>query len=303
MQGKISQTLAAGQTAMLPGGRSFYLITAPDPVTLVFHGYYKKTIETVPDIEAGIKITPKEEFANVSVYSATAQTIECYLTDGDIEYDRLIGSVSLLGTPNVNVANTPDVNVANTPDVHITNMPIVDLYGTPDVKLTTMDQSLWQRFRHDFGKTFESSQGNAQIGYVDNASIIDPTEYAHAQLYNPDSSGRFLELRKMIVAAPPGTTLLRMGRYNSQLSGVAGNTMNKSSLTSDVVASVNGYCNAAPAVANGILIYPEDAPLYEYNFDPFLIINETRSFVVMNPNIGENLRVMFEWCESATYYF
>lgn len=88
-----SQVLLANVPIVLPGGEVFQLIEAAAACDITFYGDNNRPISTARGVMSGLKVRPKEPFRNVSIVSATGQTIKAAIGDGDGEYNRTAGEV------------------------------------------------------------------------------------------------------------------------------------------------------------------------------------------------------------------
>ncbi len=268
MQGKGSQALQAGIPVKLPGGKTFYLMSTTGPVSLTFRGYNNQVLEVAPNVTAGIKVTPKEEFYSVGVLSATNQTIEFYITEGQIENDALLGTVSISSMPNVVVSSLPPVNI-----------------------------------QYDDSKYKRTQQGYQYIGYCETESILGVNEYSHLQIWNPAGSGRNLYLYNatLIVGTGKNVDRIIVGSYNSLLAaGSNGNMLNKRLSYGRGQTVLRGHGHATPLfpASSALLIYPEDEPFCKYEFEHAFMIEPGSSLVFMHPVINEYFWGHFEWFEA-----
>lgn len=106
----ISENFAAGETKIFNYPASYFRLlatTAPVRVTLLRAA--ASTGEVATDVEAGYYALPEHGFDRIEIYSAAAQTVKFAVTSGRGGYDRTVGSVDVINTPNVNVVNTPNV--------------------------------------------------------------------------------------------------------------------------------------------------------------------------------------------------
>lgn len=91
----------AGQTIEFYGsGKYFHLLvtTAPVSVELKRNG---AVIATADNVGYGYKNKPKDGFNGFTIYSATAQSIQIAVGDGDDEYNFITGSVQIIGQQGV----------------------------------------------------------------------------------------------------------------------------------------------------------------------------------------------------------
>lgn len=95
MEGTISQDIIAGTPGYFPGGKLFCLLETDYPVNLTFLDYVNKEILFAENVEEGVKVTPEKPFNRVRVDSASNQTIKAFITGGQIENDRIVGSVEV----------------------------------------------------------------------------------------------------------------------------------------------------------------------------------------------------------------
>lgn len=106
--------IGAGQTIEFYGGGSyFHLLTATGPVTITL----KKNESVVADatgVNYGYKARPKEGYTGFTIYSATAQTLQVAVGDGDEDYNYITGSVTLLNQGAFTEAQSSVTNADNT---------------------------------------------------------------------------------------------------------------------------------------------------------------------------------------------
>jgi len=86
--------IGAGETAFVPGGRYFRLISTSAPVDILFKKDSRTLNESAENVEAGYYAVPPEGFDIIEVTSATAQTVKVAITRGTGGYDRTVGDVN-----------------------------------------------------------------------------------------------------------------------------------------------------------------------------------------------------------------
>lgn len=91
--GTIVETFAAGETKTLPGGRYFHVLKTTSPIDLQFVKEQRR-VEEASQVEAGFVRRSPCQF--VEVTSASAQTIKVWVSDGDGEYNRTVGDVTII---------------------------------------------------------------------------------------------------------------------------------------------------------------------------------------------------------------
>lgn len=91
---------AAGETKHLGSGNRLRLLNTTDPVTVRFFKNGTEIVsEAAEDVEAGFQGEPPRPsnggsaFDDVTIESATAQTVKIFTTRGDSRYDRSVGDV------------------------------------------------------------------------------------------------------------------------------------------------------------------------------------------------------------------
>lgn len=98
------QAISAGESINIPGGEVFYLLTANDPVDLIFYDKTNKPMDRWEGMKAGLngfvfrdeqdRVKP---FLHVNIYSATAQTVKVAVSTARAIYQRSQGDVTVLG--------------------------------------------------------------------------------------------------------------------------------------------------------------------------------------------------------------
>jgi hypothetical protein len=109
----IAEAWTAGQTKRFHfSGRFFRLIETATPVDVLFFKDGKE-LDRAENIEGGYAETVEGGFDRIEIKSAQAQSLR-FLTraSSSVRIDRAVGSVSITGTPSVNVANKDAVNSA-----------------------------------------------------------------------------------------------------------------------------------------------------------------------------------------------
>lgn len=93
--GTFEQPITSSLPARFPQGRKFYLLDTTYPVDVTFYGPNNQVIEKAEGVEEGFKAAPSESFISVLVETATSQTVKVYITDGDVQHDRVFGTVDV----------------------------------------------------------------------------------------------------------------------------------------------------------------------------------------------------------------
>lgn len=88
---------SAGQLIEFHGsGKYFHILTAADPVSVELKRS-DAVIATADNVGRGYKNKPAGGFNGFSIKSATAQSIQIAVGDGDDEYNQVTGSVDIIG--------------------------------------------------------------------------------------------------------------------------------------------------------------------------------------------------------------
>lgn len=92
-----SVVIGAGQTIEFFGGGSyFHLLTATGPISVTLKKN-EAVIAQADGVNYGYKALPKEGYTGFTIYSATAQTLQIAVGDGDEDYNYITGAVQLIG--------------------------------------------------------------------------------------------------------------------------------------------------------------------------------------------------------------
>jgi hypothetical protein len=89
--------IGAGQLIEFHGAANyFHILTATDPLSVELKRD-GATIATADNVNRGYKNKPKNGFNSFTIYSATLQTVQIAVGDGDDEYNYVTGSVQIIG--------------------------------------------------------------------------------------------------------------------------------------------------------------------------------------------------------------
>lgn len=93
-----SETFDAGETIRLSvsGSRYFRLLTTSYPVSIDFRRDNRALGQQSTDVESGYYAIPGGGFDEISITSATAQTVKFAIATGEGGYDRISGEVSVI---------------------------------------------------------------------------------------------------------------------------------------------------------------------------------------------------------------
>lgn len=116
---KITASFAAGENKIFQiKGQYFEVVTAAGDLTVLLDTAQGQRISTLKNIGESSFVKPRKEFAHISIVSATAQTIEFLVGEGDAGSRRFSGKVSVTGV-NINTGalavntNSTKVSSAN----------------------------------------------------------------------------------------------------------------------------------------------------------------------------------------------
>lgn len=99
------QTFGAGESKDFQiDAKFFFLFEALNAVTIQFWKGGARSDDLALDVLAGFKVRPLKGFDRITITSSAAQTIKFFIATGEGDYDRLLGSIQLIGDVALNAA-------------------------------------------------------------------------------------------------------------------------------------------------------------------------------------------------------
>lgn len=121
--------IAAGQHLPIEEMGNYFVIMDSDAAVTVTIKQNRNPIGVANNVTFGFAFGPtKTPFTDVSIYSATTQTLKLAFTDDPVLYQKLVGEVSIAGTLPA-FATNPDINQIVQP-VNILRQPALDISVT-----------------------------------------------------------------------------------------------------------------------------------------------------------------------------
>lgn len=95
----LNYSFTAGQKKRLPGGKSFKIESSTADVTVTLYNKKGTKIDFVSGMGQGDGFVYEDGFHSMEMESATAQSVECNVTDLVMTSNNLVGNISALTTP------------------------------------------------------------------------------------------------------------------------------------------------------------------------------------------------------------
>lgn len=108
------QTFGAGESKDFQiDAKFFFLFEALNAVTIQFWKGGAPSDDLALDVLAGFKVRPLKGFDRITITSSAAQTIKFFIATGEGDYERLLGSVQLIGDVALNAATLAALETIN----------------------------------------------------------------------------------------------------------------------------------------------------------------------------------------------
>lgn len=198
-----SQVFVPGETKdYYIDAKFFFLFGANAPVSVQLWKNGAPSDDLALNVLAGFKVKPKGGFDRVSITSSAAQTIDFFITAGEGDYDRTLGSVNIIGnlqgiTNTVNTVNSGqsygasyrsgNLLAANTPEVVFP--PAANVNGAiihAAMFASAKDSTTWNLFGFlaKSSAPISVTDGDCILG-VDGVNVFTGNNWEFGSLKNP----------------------------------------------------------------------------------------------------------------------